>query len=67
MGSLLALLEPLRVLLEHLWGFLGRPPGDLLGGLLGPLHVYIFERFEYIARSLIEVHNQYKKRTATLS
>ena len=32
---LLALCEPLRVLLEHLWGSLGRPPGDLLGGLLG--------------------------------
>ena len=35
MGPLLALLEPLRVLLEHLSGSLGRPPGDLLGGLLG--------------------------------
>ena len=35
MEPLLALCEPLRVLLEHLWGSLGRPPGDLLGGLLG--------------------------------
>ena len=35
MGPLLALLEPLRVLLERLWGSLGRPLGDLLGGLLG--------------------------------
>ena len=28
-----------------------------------PLHVYFLERFEYMGRSLIEVHNRYKKRT----
>ena len=35
MGPLLALLEPLRVLLERLWGSLVAPPGDLPGGILG--------------------------------